>query len=763
MAYAKSTVYGKYIKVKSGGSGAAKRTLNYVMDKEKTTQNKPDPGVEKAVDYAANEEKTTLDEGFIRESAGDVIMELADDQEAANPISGKKLVTGLNCDPDNAALEFAFAERLYHRDHDEHLNEGHTANQAFHTILSFKGTDLDPEFVHQLGVEYARRMYGNEYQAVICTHLNTDNYHNHIVSNAYSIDGTHKFQDRFHLYKEIRNIANSISLEYGLPVFVNQEGPNEKRPYRSWKEYSSTAEGKSWKADIQHALDRAIASSSSYNEILEKMKASGYEIQINKRSTTFIKDDVKVRDIRLGERYTRTGIDAALERKEKNVYWEKLKQEMEQTKKQNPTYAYVYIPVYDHFGKRRSFLLRTLLTILELVKQAMDDAYNEIAAGIMEDHIAVQNADKKIRYLEQQIDLVQKYGIQNMDDLKARIRELYCDKNKSDQILESLMHFEESVEPLLNAIEAVKKAENIMNQHQITPDMMANRTDKRTVNRNLAALNPMTAKTRSALYQMLHGSSYRLLRKFDEISQDEANEIASIITEKRRENLPEFLFYGSRPAVIQEESPTKRKPIDLSSMSGEEKSILLDAKEALDLLSKYGLMDMEKQQEFVSTCKKKMQAKEIVERKIKEINTTIRDLYSLKSAMDIIRTKEFVYGIGYTGNGEELDKSLAAILSSRSEFIKFLMEQEQKLPPLTKEQVNSLSAPHPDEFRFMMDCITAGILDKPVSGTKNIHKFILDLERRHVLEQEYLDASEEERNLEKGLEKGLWMADRDKE
>lgn len=55
-------------------------------------------------------------------------------------------------------------------------------NVAFHAFQSFKTGEVTPEEAHAIGLETARRMWGDEYQIVVTTHLNTENVHNHMVS-----------------------------------------------------------------------------------------------------------------------------------------------------------------------------------------------------------------------------------------------------------------------------------------------------------------------------------------------------------------------------------------------------------------------------------------------------------------------------------------------------------------------------------------------------------------------------------------------------
>ena len=41
--------------------------------------------------------------------------------------------------------------------------------------------EVTPELAHQLGLEFAERLLGGEFQAVVSTHLNTGHIHNHLV------------------------------------------------------------------------------------------------------------------------------------------------------------------------------------------------------------------------------------------------------------------------------------------------------------------------------------------------------------------------------------------------------------------------------------------------------------------------------------------------------------------------------------------------------------------------------------------------------
>lgn len=48
-------------------------------------------------------------------------------------------------------------------------------NVAYHAYQSFMPREVTPELCHQLGVELAQKMWGDEYQVLVATHFNDGN------------------------------------------------------------------------------------------------------------------------------------------------------------------------------------------------------------------------------------------------------------------------------------------------------------------------------------------------------------------------------------------------------------------------------------------------------------------------------------------------------------------------------------------------------------------------------------------------------------
>lgn len=51
-------------------------------------------------------------------------------------------------------------------------------NVAYHGYQSFQTGEVTPEEAHKIGMETARRMWGENYEIVVTTHLNTDTHFN---------------------------------------------------------------------------------------------------------------------------------------------------------------------------------------------------------------------------------------------------------------------------------------------------------------------------------------------------------------------------------------------------------------------------------------------------------------------------------------------------------------------------------------------------------------------------------------------------------
>ena len=95
-------------------------------------------------------------------------------------------VSGINCSPDIAFKEMIITKKAFHKEN---------GIQGFHIIQSFKPGEVTPELAHEIGVKLANEMWGDRFQVVVTTHLNTDHIHNHFVLNSVSFKDGKKYYD----------------------------------------------------------------------------------------------------------------------------------------------------------------------------------------------------------------------------------------------------------------------------------------------------------------------------------------------------------------------------------------------------------------------------------------------------------------------------------------------------------------------------------------------------------------------------------------
>ena len=148
------------------------------------------------VDYAENEEKTDLANFKDLES-------VIDYAENGDKTEETLFVSGINCDPKNAKKEMMKIKKKFVK------TDGVL---AWHEYQSFKEGEVTPDEAHKIGLELAKEMWGDRFQVVVTTHLNTSHIHNHFVVNSVSfIDGKKYNADRSS-YAEFRRLNDLICM-----------------------------------------------------------------------------------------------------------------------------------------------------------------------------------------------------------------------------------------------------------------------------------------------------------------------------------------------------------------------------------------------------------------------------------------------------------------------------------------------------------------------------------------------------------------------
>lgn len=270
--------------------------------------------------YIGNPEKTR-NRDFSeadRQALADIIAYAADEKKTEK----RYFTTGINCDVENAREQFNITKLSFNK------TGGIVCG---HCMQSFDGYEVTPEVAHEIGVQMAKELWGDRFQVVVATHLNTNNVHNHIVFNSVSfVDGK-----RFHFCTEetmrIRAVSDRICRERNLSVIEHPEG--KRLPYSLYKMERA---GMPTRYNVaRQALDEAISVSANMEEFKSELKKRGYLYQFNPRRKYWTVTPPgwtkAIRTDRLGDQYTREMIQQRVFSNDIGVRMQRMRNECRST------------------------------------------------------------------------------------------------------------------------------------------------------------------------------------------------------------------------------------------------------------------------------------------------------------------------------------------------------------------------------------------------------------------------------------------------
>ena len=137
---------------------------------------------------------------------------------------------------------------------------------------------MDYEKAHEIGKQLADAVTKGQHEYVVTTHIDKGHIHNHIIFCAVNFVDHHKYNSNKRSYYGIRNMSDKLCRENGLSVVVPGKGSKGK----SYAEYQAEKVGTSWKGKLKIAVDALIPQVSSFEELLTRLQAAGYEIKPGK-------------------------------------------------------------------------------------------------------------------------------------------------------------------------------------------------------------------------------------------------------------------------------------------------------------------------------------------------------------------------------------------------------------------------------------------------------------------------------------------------
>ena len=360
------------------------KTINYVENKDKTKILLSD--LSNTIDYAENKNKT--EEQFY--------------------------ITGINCNSNSVYQDMMRVKKAYNK-----LDR----IQGFHRYQSFKEGEVTPELAHKIGCELAKEMWGDEFQVVVTTHLNTNHIHNHFVVNSVSFKDGHKYNYSNKEMARLRITNDSICEEYNLSVLEEKPTPKKHVDFNYYMYHDN------YSTRTQAIIDMAIKNAFNYSDFLNIMKNNNYEV-INRYGKLSVRSLNKNRNIRIERQF---GSDYSIDRINDRIIEEVPdKLTMEDQERYN-SYKRNYIK------NPKSIITKILYFILKIETYQKSPRNYPISAEMKKEIDKLEKYNLQIRFLpENKIDSLEELNAfyemnkELLNDISYTRKRTYEQKSKSN-------------------------------------------------------------------------------------------------------------------------------------------------------------------------------------------------------------------------------------------------------------------------------------------------------------------------------------------
>lgn len=187
--------------------------------------------------------------------------------ENPDKTDGQMLVSGYNCEPQTASIDFEMTDVLAHKA--RNLKRKRSTNLAYHLIQSFLSEDaVTPEQAHELGKKLAFEYTGGKYEYVVATHIDKGHIHNHIMLNAVSFYDYKKLRTvPYRTVRQVRDISDRLCMEAHLSVIDDPQKIGQLYPENAGKKKSVSN-----RTEIRKRLNFCLERATDYSQFLSMAK-----------------------------------------------------------------------------------------------------------------------------------------------------------------------------------------------------------------------------------------------------------------------------------------------------------------------------------------------------------------------------------------------------------------------------------------------------------------------------------------------------------
>lgn len=212
------------------------------------------------------------------------------DKKVYDKISNQRLISGINCDGENAFSEFLATKKSYKK----------TDGMNFYQYVQSFSPDenITPQKAHEVALEFAEKAW-SEYEVLVATHCDAQHIHSHFVINSVSFENGKKLRQNPNTLKSLRALSDEICRQHNLSTLEPYSKDGMKI---STREYRTAVKGQSWKFKLMNDIDKAMNISGSKEDFINAMSIMGYSVtwtDDRKYITYQCPNKMKCRDIKL--------------------------------------------------------------------------------------------------------------------------------------------------------------------------------------------------------------------------------------------------------------------------------------------------------------------------------------------------------------------------------------------------------------------------------------------------------------------------------
>lgn len=275
-----------------------------------------------AIAYAMNDKVEDSENVNLKDLSDSISYTVSD---KTGTITFETLSSSINCGGEEPYTFFKETIDIWGKDEIRNGN-AQTKNKeavlAWHFHQNFE-ENFNPQVAHEIGRKLAEEMFPG-FPVVIGTHTNTQHTHNHIIVCAWNMNGE-KWNQCNANYRKLREVSDRLCDEYGLNVleetrkqkfikYKDEDGnvhyyeptdrkndlirqretgeiaPDDVGSYRNCISYEQTEAKKETNREIiRRDIDRLLPVATSYEDLLERLRKSGYIIKDKKKNGEYLK------------------------------------------------------------------------------------------------------------------------------------------------------------------------------------------------------------------------------------------------------------------------------------------------------------------------------------------------------------------------------------------------------------------------------------------------------------------------------------------